>query len=834
MPKLSLAVLLVATVSLLAACGGGGGGGPSSGGGGSPPPSGGGGGGSTPEPINLSLASDAGIVLKDSGITLQWTSDASACSAGGAWSGVKTTSGSETIAGLTQTGDYTLTCSRGNRSTQSSLRIVVRPQGAPLMSTPTQVFSQNGLTSLSYATVPIASVGMIWDGHNERLHVITSAESPQYPNSIVSINPSTRVVTATQTLPSQAASLAASANGEYVYVGFPRRSIRRFLAADLTPDISIDLGPDEPHIFRLAVAPSSAETLAVIHSGPLNGVVRVFDNDVARPQALEDLSLAGVSWNADGSLLYVQGSSGDEGLFYVAVSPNGLSADSYRRWNAASAGTLNGSIFYADDGRVYDLEPPLRQLGRFTDYQRFKRHGVGTWSRAVAIDRNKAFATWTIAPSGFEEGTTIASYDLDTLTTIDTITFIGAAAFIGGLPVSWGDDGIALRGQNALLIAQGTFAAQGGSREDDETLPIVVSGSSNVGETVSVRSADSISYRALDIDGTDVVADSCGGVYVAISGISDVMPNTVISLDPATTAIRKSIQFSSEPQELAVSDDCSTLYVGSQHSNSIVRVRTADFTIDQTLYLDDKFQTVGTLSRARAIVVAPGLPNTFAAATADMGKALCDSINTGIAIFDDGVERPGTQQVDSIYRPKGIAWGATAETLYGDNGRVVYEYSVDASGAHSPVELFASGAQAYLSVTLYNVGRNLRFDPITARLFDTFGQVYAANSRQALSPIELVHPTRSRATCDQPTAAHAIDHRTGRIYYGSFTGGHLSFSIIDQQSLATTANYSLPWDGAGFTRSLGSPVRLARISGGLVLLTDEGNLVIADGAPLGQ
>lgn len=836
MPKLSLAVLVTATVGLLAACGGGGGGGAVGGGGGPPP--GGGGGGSTAEPINLSFTSDAGIVLKESSITLQWTSDAGTCSAGGAWSGAKATSGSETIAGLTQTVDYTLTCSRGNRSAQAALRIVVTPQGVPLPATPTQVFSQNGLTSLNYAIVPIVAVGMVWDSHHERLHVITAARSPDYPNSIISIDPTTRVITSAQSLASQPASLAASANGEYVYVGFPKRSIRRFIAADLTPDISIDLGAEEPRILRLAVAPSAAETIAVVRSQPdgsLKWGLQVFDNDVARPQALlENIDLTGASWNSDGSLLYAQAAGTEEGMYYVPVSPTGLSVESYRRWNAASTGTLNGSIFYADDGRVYDLEPPIHQLGRFTDYQRFKRYSAGTWSRAVAIDRNKAFATWTIAPNGFEEGTIVASYDLETLTTIDTITFIGAAAFVGGSPVPWGNAGIAMRGQDGLLIAEGGFAAQGGAREAKETFPIVASGSTNVGETVSVRSADSISYRALDIDATDVAADSCGGLYVSISGISDVLPNRVISLDPANDSVRASIQLSGEPQELAVSDDCSTLYVGSQHSNSVIRLRTSDLTIDKTLYLDDRVQTVGTLSRARSITVAPGLPNTFAAATADIGRALCESLELGVAIFDGNVERPGTQQLDSIYRPKSLAWGATSTTLYGDDGRTVYEYSVDASGAHSPIELFRSGSPEYLDIELYNVGRNLRFDPITARLYDPFGQVYATDSRQLLSPIDLVHPTRSRATCDQPTAAHAIDHRTGRIYFGSFTGGHLSFSIIDQQSLAATANYSVPWDGAGFTRALGSPVRLARISNGLVLLTDEGNLVIADGAMLGQ
>jgi DNA-binding beta-propeller fold protein YncE len=769
-------------------------------------------------------------------VTFQWSSDATGCSAGGAWSGAKAASGAETITGLTQTSTFTLNCSRDSRSAQAALRVVLTPQGVPLEATPTEVFSENGLTSLKYTIVPIAGVGMVWDSRNARLHVITAATSPEYPSSVISIDPSTRVVTAAQALASVPTTLAVSANGEYVYVAFPRSLIRRFQAADLTPDISIDVGSDETRILRLAVAPNLPRTVAVIRSQPDGGLkwgLQVFDDAAPRPEALfESVDLSGVSWSADGSFMYAQAGGVESGIYYVSVLNEGLRLDGQRRWNAASAGTLNGTIFYADDGRVYELAPPVRQLGRFTDYERFQRYASGTWSRSVAIDRKKAFATWPNNPNGFEEGTTLASYNLDSLTTTDTITFLGAAAFVGGSPVPWGDAGIALRGPTGLLIAEGTFAAEGGVRTEDDTLPIIASGTSNVGETVSVRSAESISYRALDIDATDVVADSCGGLYVSISGISDVLPNSVISLDPSADTVRARIQFSGEPQELAVSDDCSVLYVGSQHSNSVARIRTADFTVDQTVHLDDKFQNGTTLSRARSIAVAPGLPHTFAAATADMGVALCDSINVGIAIFDDAVERPGTLQVDSFYRPKSIAWGATAAILYGDDGRIVYEYGVDASGAHSPRELFGSGAQTYLDIHLYNVGRNLNFDPLTGRLFDPFGQVYVTETRELVGPINLVHPTGSKATCDAPTAAKTVDVRTGRIYFGSLMGRHLSLSVIDRQSLSTTSNYSVPWDGAGYIEPLGSPVRLARINGGLVLLTDEGNLVIASGTSL--
>ena len=62
--------------------------------------------------------------------TLTWSStDATACTASGAWSGGKALAGSQTTASLTATGTYTLTCSGGGGSATQSATVTVLPPG---------------------------------------------------------------------------------------------------------------------------------------------------------------------------------------------------------------------------------------------------------------------------------------------------------------------------------------------------------------------------------------------------------------------------------------------------------------------------------------------------------------------------------------------------------------------------------------------------------------------------------------------------------------------------------------------------------------------------------
>ena len=106
-------VLLCVVYSL--SCGGGGGGG---GGGGTPAPT------PTPAP-NVTISSSSSSASVDSAVTISWSStNASSCTASGAWSGSKATSGSESFT-LSAADDYsfTLACSGTGGSGSASVTV---------------------------------------------------------------------------------------------------------------------------------------------------------------------------------------------------------------------------------------------------------------------------------------------------------------------------------------------------------------------------------------------------------------------------------------------------------------------------------------------------------------------------------------------------------------------------------------------------------------------------------------------------------------------------------------------------------------------------------------
>ena len=112
------------TLMLITACGGGGGGG------GDDTTGGGGGGGTTPTPTpTATLSSSTGSVEVNTDFTLTWSStNATACTASGAWSDSIGTSGTKTFSeSTTGTKIYSITCTGAGGSASDSATVTINP-----------------------------------------------------------------------------------------------------------------------------------------------------------------------------------------------------------------------------------------------------------------------------------------------------------------------------------------------------------------------------------------------------------------------------------------------------------------------------------------------------------------------------------------------------------------------------------------------------------------------------------------------------------------------------------------------------------------------------------
>jgi len=93
-------------------------------------------------PPSVSLVAEATTLSAGMSTELKWTSaDASACKASGAWSGNLKTSGSQTTGALTETKDYTLTCTGpGGSATQSTtVTVIPLPPSISISAAPSSV-----------------------------------------------------------------------------------------------------------------------------------------------------------------------------------------------------------------------------------------------------------------------------------------------------------------------------------------------------------------------------------------------------------------------------------------------------------------------------------------------------------------------------------------------------------------------------------------------------------------------------------------------------------------------------------------------------------------------
>lgn len=124
---------------------------------------------STPTPT-VSISASPSSVSFNGTTVLSWSSsNADSCTASGAWSGGKSTGGSQTISSLTSSSSFTITCSSNGGSTNQTVNVSVAAPPAPVVSlsaSSTNV-SNNGSTTLNWSSSNASSCSASgdWSGN---------------------------------------------------------------------------------------------------------------------------------------------------------------------------------------------------------------------------------------------------------------------------------------------------------------------------------------------------------------------------------------------------------------------------------------------------------------------------------------------------------------------------------------------------------------------------------------------------------------------------------------------------------------------------------------------
>ena len=816
--RLRSACFLASFLLVLTACGGGG----SDSGSQSPAPN--------PQPVAISFAADTALIGSGLSPTLTWNAigTGTACTAGGGWSGSKSATGSETVGAVTQTTSYTLSCTAPGAQTANAAVTVVASTALPPPPTADKVWSEENVTSLDYVRIPYGIRSMVWSAARGLLYGVTTAESPTAPNSLVSIDPVTR---ATQVLPlgGEAWFIDITKNSEFVYIGMSfGGGVKRVRTSDLALDLAVPIGDAFSAVQRVVPSPTNPHTFAVVanrvpdeYAG--NGLF-IYDDATQRPASLVGpleisptehyigFTLIDVDWNADGTLIYAMGNTPTAGLFYVDVDAQGAHFQRHRNWPTASPGSIIDDRYFSWDGRVFNMTGPVNLHARVPD------HYFASPYRLPVPERGKIFSIGTNLDGRFEDGTRIMAFDFEKYTYLDSIVFDEAADFRGGFIIPWGTDGLVLTGQTESIIAHGSFVAAGGAPPiSSATLPLVASGVARNPDRVTIN------FRVVNMGALAVTTNPCGKLFVTTSMTSGVRPGSVLEVNPDDLTITRSANAGVEPYLLAASDDCSTLYVGSQDSSSAARVRTSDLVTTDVLPLGGE-----DLSRARSMSVAPGQAQTVAISLGDIEKSLCSGTDQGVVIYDGATPRP-VYRTDGSFGIKSIVFGANAGVLYGEDFDNTYVFDVDASGL-SNRRVVMPNRQGQAN---YDMGRDLYFDPVANRVFNAFGYVFDVTANAEMPQISLAPHGAVIYGCGTPGQTRVTDPVTGKLFWvgNGLRQDTFGFSVYARNGLTRlgSLDFGLPLE-MGF---LGIPAFLSRLPNNrLAFVTSHGYLILLDGALL--
>jgi len=214
-----------------------------------------------------------------------------------------------------------------------------------------------------------------------------------------------------------------------------------------------------------------------------------------------------------------------------------------------------------------------------------------------------------------------------------------------------------------------------------------------------------------------------GKLIASVPGAAGSSGNSLRLIDPQTGAVSPAFFIGSEPGRVALSDDGQFAYTGLAGSPSVARMNLSSLVSDLTYFLGpaQSFgQYVGP-NYARDLAVIPGQPHSV---VVSLRSVEVSPDSTGVAVFDDGVQRPNA----TTFYSGSLAFAGSPSSLFGYDNQwyTLSSYQVSPSG----VSLISSMGGPFSSLNpciIYSSGR----------LYGCNGNVVDANTEALLGSFSL-------------------------------------------------------------------------------------------------
>lgn len=195
----------------------------------------------------------------------------------------------------------------------------------------------------------------------------------------------------------------------------------------------------------------------------------------------------------------------------------------------------------------------------------------------------------------------------------------------------------------------------------------------------------------ISLPSNDIVFDpATERIWASIPAAAFGLSNCLASLDPVNGRIESLVPVGRGPSQLAIPPTGQHLYVGLDGDSRVQRFDTISQALSPSFF-------IGTNIGAYHMDVRPGASQTVAVAR----YSLLTGVGTGVALYDNGVQRPltiGTGRVQfstdgsQLYKSDGAGGSFSINNVVGDGLTVTGGVALD---YHFPAEMSVAGQQAY-------------------------------------------------------------------------------------------------------------------------------------------
>jgi hypothetical protein len=622
---------------------------------------------------------------------------------------------------------------------------------------------------------------LVYSSTTGKIYASIQSTAGSIGNSIATIDPATGAIINTTFIGSEPKNLALSDDGHTLYVWLEGAfAIRRFDTLTNIPGIQFSIG-DAPNSGRyavsdFAVAPGNPNLLAVARGNPggASGGVAIFDNGVRRPN-VSAVSPHGdgpgsIAFSASATKLYA---SSFPAFQTITIDASGatVTSSSTLGANTSDIQFSNGLIF---TGSSQVINPDTNTLvGTFTGGNSGTFVTDASVGRVFFMASGPTFSTFSIK-----------AFDTNSFVPVGSIDVTGD----GGFPlIRWGANGLAVRTFDTLFLIQTSLvpSAEPVPTPTPTPTPLPTPSPSPSPQAPAF-------FRRMRLATGDLIySQSTQKLYASVLSSEGSTGNSIAEIDPVSGSITNQTFVGSEPMQLGQSDDGQTIYVGLDGAASIRSYNILTHTAGPQ-FIVGRDNTTGPYSFSD-IAVSPGNPSVISVARQKRNNTPSEG---GVAIFDNGVQRPNTGPEFGGSRSTIFA---SPSVLYGTAFFGLSTMTVDNSGVSvTSTANFAAGNATFLANGLLYGSTGQVLNPTTGEVVGSFTGGFTGNE------------------------IHAVDAANGRVYFLFSSSKLVAYDI---NTFLPIGFVNLPFFVNGTPRDL---VRWG--TNGLAFRTDSRELVLIETA----